>query len=283
MQGLPLVRLILWVIVVSGVACIQFGVAVACEQRLEGCVDQSGVGDAGAHAPGVFQESGIHCRAQPYASHATTMPHLGLASDLGEAILGQRCPGPGYTPGTADPTMRRSPLKSINDEDKRVSDDALLALLHALAPQQPWWLGYLETGVADLVFPDAPTVRLYSGWPYVLVRAGPRSGGHLANERRCDAVAQCATRVDVSARSLVAGLHALGRRLEVRRRSCQPRQGTPPAPAARGACSRTGRGRHTTGSSRRVKHGAGWLGELARSGAVLDRVQISNQTAVRGD
>lgn len=60
-----------------------------------------------------------------------------------------------------------------NDEDKRVSDEALLALLPALAPQQPWWLGYLETGVADLVFPDAPRVRLYSGWPYVLVKAGP--------------------------------------------------------------------------------------------------------------
>ncbi len=56
------------------------------------------------------------------------------------------------------------------------------------------------------------------GGPTSWSRRGP-SGGHLANERRCDAVAQCATRVGVSARSLVAGLRALGRRLEVRRRS----------------------------------------------------------------
>jgi hypothetical protein len=59
------------------------------------------------------------------------------------------------------------------DEDKRISDEALLALLRAQEPQQPWWLGYLETGVADVVFPDAPRVLLYSRWPYVLVKAGP--------------------------------------------------------------------------------------------------------------
>jgi hypothetical protein len=38
-----------------------------------------------------------------------------------------------------------------------------------------WWLGYLDTGVADVVFPDAPTVPLYAGgWRYVLVAAGPQ-------------------------------------------------------------------------------------------------------------
>jgi hypothetical protein len=35
------------------------------------------------------------------------------------------------------------------------------------------WLGYLETGASDIVFWDAPRVILYSGWSYVLVRAGP--------------------------------------------------------------------------------------------------------------
>lgn len=60
-----------------------------------------------------------------------------------------------------------------DDEDKRAADEALLAVLRAREPQQPWWLGYLETGVADLVFPDAPRVVLYWGWPYVLVKAGP--------------------------------------------------------------------------------------------------------------
>ena len=36
----------------------------------------------------------------------------------------------------------------------------------------PWWLGYLETGVDDTIFPDAPKVTLYAGWHYVLVEAG---------------------------------------------------------------------------------------------------------------
>jgi hypothetical protein len=60
-----------------------------------------------------------------------------------------------------------------NHDDKRTCDDALLSVLRGQRSPQPWWLGYLETGVADLVFPDAPRVRLYSGWPYVLVKAGP--------------------------------------------------------------------------------------------------------------
>jgi hypothetical protein len=46
-------------------------------------------------------------------------------------------------------------------------------LLREQAPGQPWWLGYLDTGVDDIVFPGAPMVTLYSGWHYVLVEAGP--------------------------------------------------------------------------------------------------------------
>lgn len=60
-----------------------------------------------------------------------------------------------------------------DDESKRRSDTALLALLSAHSSDQTWWLGYLETGASDIVFSDAPRVRLYSGWPYVLVKAGP--------------------------------------------------------------------------------------------------------------
>jgi hypothetical protein len=36
-----------------------------------------------------------------------------------------------------------------------------------------WWLGYLDTGASDVVFQDAPRVKLYWDWPYVLVEAGP--------------------------------------------------------------------------------------------------------------
>jgi hypothetical protein len=55
----------------------------------------------------------------------------------------------------------------------KAHDQALIALLRERSPDQPWWLGYLETGADDLVFPDAPKVGLYSGWLYVLVQAGP--------------------------------------------------------------------------------------------------------------
>jgi hypothetical protein len=52
-------------------------------------------------------------------------------------------------------------------------DQALLALLRAHSAGQPWWLGYLDTGGADIVFPDVPMVTLYADWRYVLVAAGP--------------------------------------------------------------------------------------------------------------
>jgi len=50
---------------------------------------------------------------------------------------------------------------------------ALLALLSEHTAAQPWWLGYLDTGPSDIVFPDAPTVAMHADWPYVLVEAGP--------------------------------------------------------------------------------------------------------------
>ena len=35
-------------------------------------------------------------------------------------------------------------------------DQAVLALLSQQPAGQPWWLGYLDTGADDIVFPDAP-------------------------------------------------------------------------------------------------------------------------------
>ena len=62
-------------------------------------------------------------------------------------------------------------------------DRAVLALLREQSAGQPWWLGYLDTGADDLVFPGAPEVTLYAGWHYVLVEAGPEQA---ANWRRTD-------------------------------------------------------------------------------------------------
>ena len=52
-------------------------------------------------------------------------------------------------------------------------EQEVIHLLVTSTPEQPWWLGYLDTGGDDVVFVDAPRVRLYSDWPYVLVKAGP--------------------------------------------------------------------------------------------------------------
>jgi hypothetical protein len=41
-----------------------------------------------------------------------------------------------------------------------------------ISGDQPWWLGYLDTGATDVVFPHAPMVSLYADWDYVLVEAG---------------------------------------------------------------------------------------------------------------
>jgi len=52
-------------------------------------------------------------------------------------------------------------------------DAAVLSVLRAHSADRRWWLGYLDTGADDVVFPAAPRVRLYADWPYVLVQAGP--------------------------------------------------------------------------------------------------------------
>ncbi len=58
-------------------------------------------------------------------------------------------------------------------EGQDAHDQAVLGLLSGQSADQLWWLGYLDTGADDIVFPGAPMVTLYSGWRYVLVEAGP--------------------------------------------------------------------------------------------------------------
>src|SRR5260221_6261430 len=64
-------------------------------------------------------------------------------------------------------------------------DRAVLALLSEQSTGQPRWLGYLDTGADDIVFPDAPKVTLYSGWHYVLVEAGPAQAATLRQHGDC--------------------------------------------------------------------------------------------------
>jgi hypothetical protein len=64
-------------------------------------------------------------------------------------------------------------LVPYDHEETDKHDRALIALLREQSPGQRWWLGYLDTGVDDILFADAPKVTLYTGWHYVLVEAGP--------------------------------------------------------------------------------------------------------------
>ncbi len=63
--------------------------------------------------------------------------------------------------------------RNAHSKQQERHERALLTVLSEHSANQSWWLGYLETGGADIVFPDAPRVTLYPSWDYVLVAAGP--------------------------------------------------------------------------------------------------------------
>jgi len=63
-------------------------------------------------------------------------------------------------------------------EDSDVHDAAVLAVLSEHSAAQPWWLGYLDTGGADIVFDSVRKVRPGpTDARYVLVEAGPEQAG----------------------------------------------------------------------------------------------------------
>ena len=75
-------------------------------------------------------------------------------------------------PGSGEPDR----ASWLEDHDRHAA--GVLAVLGEHTAAQPWWLGYLETGVgAETIFYDVPKVTLYSDWNYVLVEAGPEQAG----------------------------------------------------------------------------------------------------------
>ena len=76
-------------------------------------------------------------------------------------------------------TLTRPAAASAPEHERAVVEQ-----LRARTRPQPWWLGLLDTGAHDVVFPQAPRVQLYWGWPYVVVLAGPEQAlswrtGHM--------------------------------------------------------------------------------------------------------
>lgn len=133
-------------------------------------------------------------------------------------------------------------------EEQQRHDHAVIALLSAQSSDQRWWLGYLDTGVDDVVFPEAPTVTLYANWPYVLVQAGPEQA---ASWRQSDLSSHRSSRLPdlIFPVDRSADLDAMGRRLDLYRRTgCAHRRLFEPprsrAPHPTGDKPR--RGRHPT-------------------------------------
>lgn len=69
------------------------------------------------------------------------------------------------------------------DEEWANHDRAVVALLSEYSASQPWWLGYLDTGVDDIIFAETPMVTLYTGWRYVLAEAGPEQAATWRSDR----------------------------------------------------------------------------------------------------
>lgn len=64
-------------------------------------------------------------------------------------------------------------LAQPGDGDGQEHPGSLLRLLRTRSTAERWWLGYLDTGPDDKMFPLAPRVTLYANWSYVVVLAGP--------------------------------------------------------------------------------------------------------------
>jgi hypothetical protein len=107
---------------------------------------------------------------------------IGIDADVAWIATGT---APGYTIQSAIPlifdayaTIVVPPPGTIQAQLDRV----VLRLLTDYTIDQPWWLGYLDTGGEDVVFADAPKVTLYAGWRYVLVEAGSRQAASWRND-----------------------------------------------------------------------------------------------------
>jgi hypothetical protein len=109
-----------------------------------------------------------------------------IGSDADVAWI-QGLTAPGLTIASAIPPVFGAYATIVvpdKDEGRSAHARLVLQLLSEQSPDQPWWLGYLDTGADDLVFPDAPRLSLYAGWPYVLVQAGPAEAARWRQDLR---------------------------------------------------------------------------------------------------
>ncbi|MEU8421095.1 hypothetical protein AB0C15_09500 [Micromonospora sp. NPDC048835] len=111
---------------------------------------------------------------------------IGTAGDV--AWLPGRV-APGFSITTAIPPVFEAygTFYPPDGVDLDAHEHAVINELVACTADQPWWLGFLDTGAHDVVFPQAARVSLYWDWPYVLVEAGPEQAlnwrtGHMRGD-----------------------------------------------------------------------------------------------------
>jgi hypothetical protein len=111
---------------------------------------------------------------------------IGTADDVAW-LAGQTTHGISVTtaiPAVFDAYATFYPTEGIDFE---AHERAVVDELVAHTADQAWWLGYLDTGAHDIVFPLARKVALYADWPYVIVQAGPEQAltwrhGHMRGD-----------------------------------------------------------------------------------------------------
>jgi hypothetical protein len=109
-----------------------------------------------------------------------------LGADADAAWINDRTPA-GDTITSAIPPVFASycalELPDANDRAELARhEQAVIERLAEQTPEQPWWLGYLDTGASDVVFAYAPRTTVYYGHGYVLVEAGSQQAAGWREE-----------------------------------------------------------------------------------------------------
>ncbi|MFJ6164404.1 hypothetical protein ACIQH6_04730 [Micromonospora orduensis] len=111
---------------------------------------------------------------------------IGTADDVAW-IAGHTTQGPSITAAIPPVFEAYATFHPPDGVPVAAHERAVVDELVARTPERRWWLGYLDTGAHDIVFPGAATVSLYWGWSYLLVEAGPEQAltwrtGHLRGD-----------------------------------------------------------------------------------------------------
>lgn len=113
---------------------------------------------------------------------------LGTVSDVAWIANGTK---QGRTITAAIPSVFEAYATFYEPDDPQITtalhEQAVIRGLINHTADQPWWLGYLDTGAHDIVFDRGPRVSLYADWHYVLVEAGQEQAltwrtGHMRSQ-----------------------------------------------------------------------------------------------------